>query len=128
LNIEITGRHVKITSDIEAYARKRTERLAKFLRPEARVELILDHERERYHAELIITGQRGPAIIGHVEVDNPKVAIDLVVDKVDHQLSKHRDRRKHRSGESMAGEAHPPEAASPPDDTDSRPEDVLNEE
>ena len=126
MNIEITSRHARVTPEVEDYARKRVDRLTKFVRPEARVELVLDHEHERFHAELIVAGQRGPVVIGHVQHETAKSAIDLVVDKVNHQLAKVRDRKKHRRGESMAGESHPEGGSS----SDGEPsiEDVVGEE
>ena len=104
MNIEITGRHVKITPQIEEYARSKAERVAKFVRSEARIEVILDQVHDKYQVEMIVSGIRGPVIIGHTEHDQANAAIDLVIDKVDHQLRKLRDRKKSHHGESMAGD------------------------
>lgn len=105
MNIEITGRHVKITAELEQYARTKAERIQKFVRPDARIEIILDHAHDKFQVEMIVSGMRGPVVIGHLQNDSPKAAIDLCVDKIDHQLRRLHDRKKHHhGGPSMAGD------------------------
>ncbi len=108
MNVDITGRHVKITPAVEQYARAKAERVAKFVRSDARVEIILDHEHDRYQVEMIVSAHRGPVVIGHIQHEQVNAAIDLVVDKVDHQLRRMRDRRKSHHGTSMSGDEKSP--------------------
>jgi ribosomal subunit interface protein len=127
LNIEIVGRHVKITAELEAYALSKADRIAKFVKSDARIELILDHEHDRFQAEMIVASHRGPVVVGHVQHEHAHAAIDLVVDKVDHQLRRMRDRRKgHHGGQSMAGDGsrHAPRDEQF-DPGDGEPNDVL---
>lgn len=123
MNVEITGRHVKITPELEQYARSKAERIQKFVRGDARIELVLDHEHDKFQIEMIVSSHRGPVVVGHVQHDQANAAIDLVVDKVDHQLRRMRDRRKSHHGPSMAGDGKPTDF----DPGDGRPEDVLPE-
>lgn len=102
--IEITGRHVQVTQATQDYARAKAEKVAKFLKGEVRVEVILDHERERFQVETIVTGNRGPVIVAHVQHEDARAAVDLVMDKVQEQLRRTAERRKDHRGESMAGE------------------------
>lgn len=104
MNIEITGRHVHITESVSTYAREKAEKVAKFLKKEVRVEVLLDHERDHFTVEMIVSGYRGPVIVGHVTHTDAKAAIDLAIDKVEHQLRKLRGRAKDHHGPSMAGD------------------------
>lgn len=104
MNVEITGRHAHITEDIQDYARRKTERITKFLKDNARVEVVLDHDHDQYQAEMIVSGHRGPVVVGHVSHEDPRAAVDLTVDKVEKQLRKLKGRRKDHHGQSMAGE------------------------
>lgn len=107
MNIEITGRHVHITPDVEQYARSKAEKIAKFIRKDARVEIVLDHDHDRFQVEILVSGTRGPVVIGHIQHDQANAAIDLAIEKVDHQLRRMRDRKKDHRGPSMAGENLP---------------------
>lgn len=108
MNIELTGRHVRITANIEAYARAKAEKVTKFLKDGARVQVVLDHEHDQYQVEMIVSGFRGPNIIASVSHDDANAAVDLTIDKIEQQLRKLKDRKKHHHGESMAGEDHAP--------------------
>jgi len=112
LDIEITGRHVNVKLDIEQYAREKAEKVAKFLKDRGRVEIILDHERDKFLVEIIVSGQRGMVIVSHVQHPDARAGIDLAVDKTEQQLRKHKGRLKGHRGESMAGEVtgHPTKA------------------
>lgn len=111
MNIEITGRHDRITDDIQGYARSKAEKVTKFLKSNVRVEVVLDHEHDQYQVEMIVSGHRGPRIIGSVSHDDARAAVDLTIDKVEQQLRKLKGRRKDHRGESMAGEDTAPAGA-----------------
>ncbi len=96
---------MKITPEFEQYARSKAEKVQKFVKKDARIEIVLDHAHDNFQIEMIVSANRGPVVIGHVQHAQALAAIDLVVDKVDHQLRRLRDRKKHHHGPSMSDEA-----------------------
>lgn len=94
MNVEIKGRHVHVSEAIESYAREKAEHLAKFLKEDARVEVILDHQREHFVAEMIVHAHGGPVLVASVHHQQALAAVDLVAEKIDHQLRKNKSRAK----------------------------------
>lgn len=105
LNVEITGRHVRITAGIEEYTREKVSRVAKYLKKDVRVQVVLEQEHDKHQVEMIVSGYRGPVIVSHVQHDELHAAVDLAIDKIEQQLRKLKGRRQDRQGESMAGES-----------------------
>jgi putative sigma-54 modulation protein len=130
LDIEITGRHVNVKPDVESYAREKGEKVAKFLKRQGRVEIVLDHERDNFLVEVIVSGYRGPVLVSHVQHPDARAAIDLAVDKTEQQLRKLKGRRKDHRGPSMAGDDAPGSGddGSASGDADPSYDDVIDEE
>ncbi|MBI4881575.1 MAG: ribosome-associated translation inhibitor RaiA [Planctomycetes bacterium] len=130
MNIEITGRHFEVPSALEEYARAKAVKVAKYLKKDVRVQVILEHEHDKYTVEMIVSGHRGPVIVGQEQDDEARAAIDLAIDKIEYQLRKFRGRRKDRKGRSMAGEKAPAGEAPPPagEDAEVSYDDIIDEE
>ena len=125
MNVEIVGRHMDLPPSLEEYARRKAEKVAKFLKEDVRVEVVIEKVHDDHQIEMIVSGHRGPVIVSNVHHGDARAAIDLSIDKVEHQLRKYKDRHKHHQGESMAGEAtSAPERDEPEPSFD----DVIDEE
>ena len=126
LNVEVSGRHFQMTADIEEYAREKVTRVAKYLKQDVRVQVVLEQEGDKYQAEMIVSGYRGPIIVSHVQHDELHAAVDLAIDKMEQQLRKLKGRRQAHQGESLS------DAPGGPGGEDEDPEvsyeDVIDEE
>lgn len=92
MNINIQGRHLNITDAIKEYARKKAFNLEKYFKRISNIEMILDIEGDNHVAEMIVTVPRGHTLIGVVTHMNMYASIDLVVDKVERQLTKYKEK------------------------------------
>jgi len=103
MRIEITGRHVEVTDAIKEYARKRVEHhLADFPFVQS-VHVILDVEKFRRIAEIVVTGRSHLQTEARDESEDLYASIDRVVDKVVRQLNRFREKRitRHQNGEKL---------------------------
>jgi putative sigma-54 modulation protein len=103
MRIEITGRHVDVTEAIKEYARKRVEHhLADFPFVQT-VHVILNVERFRRTAEIVVTGRSHLQAEAKDESDDLYASIDRVVDKIVRQLNRFREKRitQHHEGEKL---------------------------
>src|SRR6476620_5672148 len=99
MQLQVSGRNLDITAPIRAYAERKLARIERHLTEDTRVDLELAIERNRsisanQHAELTVW-TRGPVLRAHEYADDMYAAIDLAVDKLERQVRRYRERRRH---------------------------------
>jgi putative sigma-54 modulation protein len=103
---EVTARHMNTAQDVQNHARIRAEGLvAEFPRIE-HVHVILDIEKHRQIAEMVVQAKRHLRVEAREESDNMRASIDMVTEKVEKQLRRqvekvheHRQPRTAEDGE-----------------------------
>lgn len=96
-NITIVARHLDITEAIKNYALQKAEKIKKFFEWILQIQITLDIGGDNSHiVEMIVSISRGPTLVA--EAANPDMyrAIDLVVDKIESQLKKHKGKIQSR--------------------------------
>ncbi|HCN20107.1 MAG TPA: ribosome-associated translation inhibitor RaiA [Planctomycetia bacterium] len=109
LNIIVSGRHLSITDAIKSYAEKKVQKLEKYFDRLIKVQVNLDVESERHRAEMIVSATKGSVLIAEVIDHNIYAAIDRATDKLERQLTRHKEKlhqKRPRRGTPSAG---PPE-------------------
>jgi putative sigma-54 modulation protein len=99
MQLQVSGRNLDVTEPIREYAERKLARIERHLTEDTRVDLELAIERNRsisanQHAELTVW-TRGPVLRAHEYADDMYAAIDLAVDKLDRQVRRYRERRRH---------------------------------
>ena len=99
MQLQVSGRNLDITAPIREYAERKLARIERHLTEDTRVDLELAIERNRsisanQHAELTVW-TRGPVLRAHEYAEDMYAAIDLAVDKLDRQVRRYRERRRH---------------------------------
>ncbi len=95
MQINITFRHLDSSPGLKEYAFKRIGKLAKYFSQAAEAHVILQSEKFRQQAEVVINGD-GFSVSGKEETTDMYEAIDLVVAKLETQIKKLREKRKNR--------------------------------
>ena len=112
MEITITGRHVDVTDAMKNYATEKAGKLERHSDLIMRTDVILNVEKEtRNCAEMIAHTKVGERLVAKSEHTDMYAAIDLLVDKMDAQVTKQKERvkgeRKHArtkaSGAKAAG-------------------------
>ena len=88
MSIEVTGRHVSITDSMRDYATSKAERTVAEFRQVEKGHVILDGQKYRRIADVVIQGQHSFRFEAKEESDDMYASIDLVMDKVDRHLQK----------------------------------------
>ncbi len=89
MQINLTGHHIDITSGLRSFVYEKFERLQRHSDLITIVHVILSVEKERHKAEATIHVSRGN-LFAEAEHDDMYAAIDLLTDKLDRQLKKHK--------------------------------------
>ncbi|HLK12856.1 MAG TPA: ribosome-associated translation inhibitor RaiA [Candidatus Binatia bacterium] len=105
MQISVTFRHVDPTPALRAYAEEKLERVKKYLRRPVDAHVILGVTKERHTAEITLQADH-VTMFAKEETHDLYSAIDLAVDKLEHQAQKlkarrrdHKDQASVRSGE-----------------------------
>src|SRR5262245_48555941 len=96
MKMNLTARHLKLTSAIKDYVEKKVEKAARFNDHITSVQVILDVSKQRHIAEYIVHSP-GHTFTAREESADLYAAIDLASDTLDEQLRRYKERhRDHR--------------------------------
>lgn len=93
MHVSVTFRHMESSDAIRGYAEEKTERLAKYLFEPAEIHWVLSVEKIRHIADVTITAN-GVTTKAQGDTQDMYSAIDTVLDKLENQLRKHKERVK----------------------------------
>ncbi len=110
MQVTVTGRHPGFTPHVKEYAENKVNRLERYFDGTQRIEVVLRREADDSIAELIITAS-GRQIICESRDPDLYAAIDHVLDKAEHQLTRYKEKRKEHRGKHVAEEGALPEEA-----------------
>ena len=93
MQINLTGRHLDITDAIRSYVQNKFERLERHFDHVTSVHVILSVEKLRQKAEASMHVS-GADVFADSEHEDMYAAIDTLVDKLDRQVLKHKEKMK----------------------------------
>ncbi|HXJ36802.1 MAG TPA: ribosome-associated translation inhibitor RaiA [Candidatus Eisenbacteria bacterium] len=121
MQINVTFRHVNPTPALRAHAEEKLERMVKkYLRRPVDAHVILSVAKERHAAEVTLQADH-VTMFAKEETTDLYAAIDLAVEKLEHQAQKLRAKRKEHKGPSAAVRTQVAEDAAPSRGAASRP-------
>ena len=97
MKIKITGRHIDVSERLKEYAEKRISKLEKYFQQLIDIHLILYVEKLDHAAELVINGD---SVQFHAREKAADLysAIDLLIDKMETQIGRFKERIQSRKG------------------------------
>ena len=106
MQITVTFRHVEPTPALRAYAEEKLEHVKKYLRRPVDAHVILSVAKERHVAEITLQADH-VTMFAKEETHDLYSAIDLALDKLEHQAQKLKAKRRDHKGPSgsRGGEA-----------------------
>ncbi|MDR1085329.1 MAG: ribosome-associated translation inhibitor RaiA [Deltaproteobacteria bacterium] len=98
----VTFRHMEPSDHLKDFGREKMARLEKYLDSVIDVDLTFTVEKFRHRAEAVVTAD-GLKIKAEEETEDMYSALDLVVDKLEKQIKRHREKQKiHNKGQGPA--------------------------
>lgn len=93
MQISITGHHLKVTTALRNYVEKKFERLTRHFDHVINIHVVLTVEKLIHRAEASLQ-VRGNKIFADANNDGMYAAVDALVDKLDRQIVKHKEKLK----------------------------------
>jgi ribosome hibernation promoting factor len=99
MRLQVKAHHGRLTDSVRAYAEKRLSKLDRRLHDLTLVEVTLSQEHnpsisDDHSAEAVVY-TKGPTIVAHESAQTYEAAIDRLVDKLERQVERYRDKRTH---------------------------------
>jgi len=91
MQINITGQQMDVTPALRDYIESKLQRLERHFDQMTNIHVILSVEKERQKAEATISVARGE-LFADTEQESMYAAIDNLMDKLDRQLKKHKEK------------------------------------
>ncbi len=91
MQISVTGHHVDITDSLKDYVDNKFAKLERHFEHIINIHVILTVEKDRQKAEATVNINRGDLFADN-EQDNMYAAIDGLIEKLDRQLLKHKEK------------------------------------
>ena len=112
--LQVKARHGHVSDDVRRYAEKRLGKLDRRLHDLTEVELILSREHNPSisddHLAEAIVHTKGPQIVAKEAAVTYEAAIDRLVDKLERQIERYRDKRTHEVRRRASATEPPPPA------------------
>ena len=116
MQTSVTFKNIDPSDNLKSYVGDKLDRFDKFLDNPAEANVVLAVEKFRHIAEINISGDR-LSIIGKEETVDMYSAIDMVLDKLEKQIKKNKQKiRERRSVAKNRNRLMPDEEISPPDE------------
>lgn len=110
MHIDITFKNIEPSEALKDYANKKLAKIGKFVGRPAEAHVILSVQKIRHKAEVTLNADG--VIINAIEIsEDLYAAIDLVMDKVEKQIKKHKEKLQTRKPAAKAVEEESVEAA-----------------
>jgi putative sigma-54 modulation protein len=95
MQVNISGQHLEVTDTLRDYVNEKFERLARHFDKITNVQVIMQVEKlkQKIEATLHIAGGE---VVANAEHEDMYAAIDLLTDKLDRQLIKHKEKQIER--------------------------------
>ncbi len=96
MQIKITERHTEVTEAVRQYVRKKSDKLTRFYNRIQAIEVILDGTKGRSKVEMIARVEGADDFVAHATEPDFLAGVDVVVDKLERQLTKHKEKFRNR--------------------------------
>ena len=101
MQLDITFKNIDSSDALKDYASKRFSKLAKYIDRPTEVHVVLSVEKRRHKADITVNADG--VTINAVEItEDMYSAIDMVMDKLERQIKKHKEKLQDKKGQAKA--------------------------
>src|SRR3990167_1847135 len=92
--IGITGRKMDVTAAMRSFIEEKAKSLSRFSSRLASIDIVLSVDGDQHVAEARVPRRRGAEMVAAAAKDDMYAAVDVVFEKIERQLQKHKEKLK----------------------------------
>lgn len=97
MEIKVSGKHLDITDAIRDYATEKVAKLPRYFDRVQQIHVIADRaDHNRFNVEILVEAERTDSFVARVTVPDLYAGIDEAVQKMERQLTDHKERLRNR--------------------------------
>ena len=97
MQVTVSGRHMGVSESLKEYCLEKAGKLTRYYDRIQSIEVILDGKNGQHSAEIIVHTDRTAPFVASEEQEDVYAAVDLLLDKIERQLTRHKERvRNHK--------------------------------
>ena len=101
MQIAVTFRHMESSDAVRSYVEEKLARVKKYVEEPIDAQVVLSVQKKIYHRAEVTMVAKGLTMKSAEEKDDMYAAIDLMVDKIERQLKRYKEKlKKHKGGNS----------------------------
>ena len=108
MQVTVSGRHMGVSDSLKEYCEEKAGRLTRFYDRIRLIEVILDGSNGAHSAEIIVHTDRADPFVAREEQADIYAAVDLMLDKLERQLRRHKEKIRNRKHPPQRDQAEPP--------------------
>lgn len=98
----MSGRHVQVSDEVRTHIESKAGRLTKHYDRIHEVEVILGHESDQFSVEMIVRADHKNTFIAKGTGPDTFAVVDGLIDKLERQLTKHKEKIRNHKGHQAA--------------------------
>lgn len=96
MQVRVSGRHMGVADGVKSYCSEKADKLTKFYDRINLIEVVLDGQNGRHEAEMIVHAEGVDPFVAKEHHDDLYAAVDLVLEKIEGQLRRHKEKLRNR--------------------------------
>lgn len=97
MQIDVTFRHMEVSEPVRAYVEEKLDRVKKYIDEPIDAQAVLSVEKKIRHKAVVTIAAKGITIKASEETSDMYAAIDAMVDKIERQLKRYKEKlKKHK--------------------------------
>ena len=96
MTVVVSSRHMDVTPPLKAYAEQKVGKLTKYYDRIQEIEVIMDASKDGTRVEVIVNAEHNAIFIAHHQQGDAYACIDGCVDKLERQLTDHKEKHRNR--------------------------------
>ena len=94
--VTISGRHMDVTEALKNFAEQKANKLTKYYDRIQEIEVVFDANKDGTRVEMIVNAEHNAVFIAHHDEGDAYACIDGCVDKLERQLTDHKEKHRNR--------------------------------
>lgn len=107
MQVTVSARHMGVTDALREYCLEKSGKLSRFYDRIRLIEVILDGNNGLHTAEMIVHTDRADPLVASEQHDDVYAAVDLLLDKIERQLRRHKEKIRNRKHPPHSSPEHP---------------------